>query len=363
MPATASRILINANIDSFTHQRGVARYFKEVTAGIIATFGNQTVVLSPEAGDYAPARHIRSINFRGSRRFRIRDVYASLVAAHEKVNVVFNPYYGRLWTLAPSIFTVYDMIPELLPHYATPGTHLFVAEKKRCFERADVLVAISHSTARDIVACYPHLAAKKIVVTQLGVDQSFFRQDAPSSPINRNPYLLFVGNRDRYKNFLRFVTAFGQSGVARQTDLLVVSPLGAGFTPQELDLINTYNLTSAVQLITSPSDEALRDYYAGAMALFYPSEYEGFGLPILEAMASGTLVATSNVSSMPEIGGDAAFYFDPYNTDSMVNCMQQIIDLPTKQRSERIEQGMAWAKTFTWDRCRAQTVAILRSFA
>jgi glycosyltransferase involved in cell wall biosynthesis len=164
----AARILINANIDSFARQRGVARYYKEVTAGLIAAFGDQTIVLSPEAGNYAPARHIRSVSFRGSRRFRIRDAFASLIAAYENVDVVFNPYYGRLWTTAPSIFTVYDMISELLPHHANRGTRLFVAEKKRCFEQADVLVAISHSTAQDIVTCYPLLTSAKIVVTQLG---------------------------------------------------------------------------------------------------------------------------------------------------------------------------------------------------
>lgn len=353
------RILINANIDSFARQRGVARYFKEMAAGIITAYGDRTVVLAPETGDYAPARYIRSVSFRGSRRFRIRDAFASLIAIYENIDVVFNPYYGRLWTAVPSIFTVYDMISELLPHHANRGTHLFVAEKKRCFEYADVLVAISHSTAQDIVTCYPHLASTKIVVTQLGVDQIFFLDKSLPVAIPQKPYFIYVGNRAGYKNFLRLLVAFGQSGLAKQVDLWIIAPQGSGFSPKELELINQYHLASAVKLIPAVNDESLRDYYAGALALLYPSEYEGFGLPILEAMASGTLVATSNVSSMPEIGGETAFYFDPLNIDSMANCMQKVVDLSTQQREECITRGIAWAKTFTWDRCREQTINVI----
>lgn len=356
----ASRILINANIDSFARQRGVARYFREVTAGIIDAFGDQTLVLAPEAGDYAPAQYIRSVSFRGSRRFRIRDALASLIAAYENIDVVFNPYYGRLWTTASSIFTVYDMISELLPQHANRGTHLFVAEKKRSLQQAEVLLAISHATAQDILTCYPHLTSTKIVVTRLGVDQIFFLGGISPVANQQKPYFIYVGNRGGHKNFLRLLTAFGRSGLAKQIDLWVISPQGAVFSPKELELISQFRLSPAIKLISAESDEALRDYYAGALALVYPSEYEGFGLPILEAMASGTLVVTSNVSSMPEIGGEVAFYFDPLNTDSMVNCMQQVVNLSAQQRQESVTRGIARARTFTWDRCRQQTVDVIK---
>jgi glycosyltransferase involved in cell wall biosynthesis len=355
-------IFLNDNISVHAYQRGVSRYFNEISAEIIAQFGEKTVILSSQAKNFSPAKHLQPIQFRGSRRLGFQDLLASVAAYRAQATLFYSSYYGNAWTKAPQIFTVYDLIPELFPQYYPNGGR-FIAEKKRCFERADLLIAISESTAKDIVRCYPHINPEKISVTHLGVDPSFFRNSKPQNIQQYGrPFLLYVGHRTGYKNFRRLLLAFGQSGLAQTFNLRVISPANGDFNPEEVECIKQYRLEDNIELIISASEETLRDSYTQAVALIYPSEYEGFGLPILEAMASGAIVATANVSSMPEIGGKAVFYFDPYSVESIVECLRMIVVLPSQQRQEHIRLGLAQAKVFTWARCRQQTLELFSRF-
>jgi glycosyltransferase involved in cell wall biosynthesis len=170
-----------------------------------------------------------------------------------------------------------------------------------------------------------------------------------------------VGHRKLHKNFGRLLTAYHRSGLAKDFDLRVVSP--GGFEPEESRQIHDLHLEGSVGFYPAVGDTALREQYSQATALVYPSEYEGFGLPILEAMASGVLVATSNAASMPEVGGGAAIYFDPCDPESIAEGLRQVACLPAEQRAERIEQGIARARTFTWARCQRQTLQALRRLA
>jgi len=342
-------------------QRGVARYFRQVIDGLITHFGQQVTIFSAQARDYGSARHIRAIpRFRGSGRlmiYKANEHLAAWYAERERAAVFYSPYFGNAQTKAAPAFTVYDMIFELYPQHFPDAviTQSFILEKKRCFERAALLLAISQSTARDITACYPKIDSSKIVTTLLGVDDFFFAADRQPS-CNQKPYLLYVGDRGGYKNFRRLLQAFGQSGLAKDFDLRVISPGPAGFGVDEVELLQCYHLENSVHLQLAVSDTSLRDSYAGATVFVYPSEYEGFGLPLLEAMASGTVVTTSNTSSMPEIGGDVAFYFDPFSVESIAGCLWRSVNLTSDERCLRIAQGIDRAHTFTWAHCLRQTV-------
>jgi glycosyltransferase involved in cell wall biosynthesis len=352
-----SVILFNDNLISPGAQRGIARYLKHIVDGAVADLGPRAIVCSSQSRDYGEVRHLYSPRFRGSWRIGLQDKFTTVVAAIARPSVIYNAYYGRVETRTRQVFTVYDMMHELF----APATHPFIAQKRRCLQRASALLAISRHTAQDIQRIYPDIDTAKITITPLGVDRLFFeRPYQPRAPVNK-PYFLYVGHRTPYKNFSRLLIAFGQSKLSAHFDLRVISPGGASFTPVEVESIHQHGLQGSVQLLQAPSDISLRDAYAAAWAFVYPSTYEGFGLPILEAMASGTLVATANISSMPEVGGDIAFYFDPLFPESIAATLRQVANYTLEQRAQRIAMGIEHARTYTWERCQQQTLNVLRS--
>jgi glycosyltransferase involved in cell wall biosynthesis len=351
-------ILFNDNIISIRAQRGIARYFGEIVAGAGRLLGADAAVCSPESWRYGGARHIPSLRFKGSWRIGLQDKIAATASAFLRPAVIFNAYYGDVPSRAAQAYTVYDMLHEL----TAPPDHPFIAQKRRCLYRAAALFPISYHSANDLVRCYPDLDRAKIHPIPLGVDASFFAPAGARPFAAGKPYFLYVGHRTPYKNFMRLLEAFGQAGLARAFDLRVISPVGS-FTDEERACMAQYDMADSVSLTVSPSDDELRQAYAGACAFVYPSVYEGFGLPILEAFASRTLVCTSNVSSMPELGGEVALYFVPEAVDSIAACLLRVAAMTTEERRSRIESGVERARFFTWERCVTQTIDVLRCLA
>ncbi len=354
------------NADPKLSAGGVARYFRRVADGIIDHFGSEVVMCSSQRRHYGPAKYIYSPCFRGNWRAGFHDKVASIASCLVQPSVFFSPYYGNARTNAAQVFTVHDMIHELFPRYFSreiTWNRRFIEEKKNCLERASVLIAVSQNTAKDIVRCYPCVDPAKIVVIYHGVDDYFFQGQLVKTNGEEKPFFLYVGLRSPYKGFTRLLEAFGRSGLSRDFDLRVISSRGNGFSPQEATCISGYHLENNVRLTAAANESDLCTNYRHAAALVYPSEYEGFGLPILEAMASGTLVATSSISSMPEVGGDVALFFDPYETESIANCLIRVAHLSSEERREHIQRGIARARTFTWERCEQQTVDVLQKLA
>ena len=351
-------ILFNDNIVSIRAQRGIARYFGEIVAGAGRLLGPEAVISSPEPWRFGRARHVPSLRFKGSWRIGLQDKIAAAASWAFRPAVIFNAYYGHVHSRAAQAYTVYDMLHEL----TAPPDHPFIAQKRRCLYRAAALFPISYHSANDLVRFYPDLDRAKIHPIPLGVDASFFAPEGVRPAAAGKPYFLYVGHRTPYKNFMRLLEAFGQTNLARDFDLRVISP-GAAFTDEERTCLAKHGIADSVALRVSPSDDVLRQAYAGAYAFVYPSVYEGFGLPILEAFASRTLVCTSNVSSMPELGGAAALYFEPESVDSIAACLLRAAGMSAVERQTHIEEGVARARFFTWDRCVTQTIDVLRELA
>lgn len=349
-------ILLNDNLPTINF-RGMKRYFHELSVGIAAKFGQQLLVYSPDKPDLQDANYIKALCVGGQQPLRLNQVAVSALALLTQPDVVFSIYYNDVATRARQVFTVYDMIPERLPHYYDrnhSGNRKFIAQKQRCMARADLILSISQNTARDLVECYPALASKPIVVAPLGVDEFFLQTPAHFEQKSARPYFLYVGHRRNHKNFRRLLDAFARCEFRRAIELRVVSP--DAFAADELELIQSLGLQETVHIELAIDDDALRTHYAGAVALIYPSEYEGFGLPILEAMACGTLVATAACSSMPEVGGDVAFYFDPLDPDAMADVLTHVASVEPAHRQERIARGRTRAEAFSWDACRRRTI-------
>lgn len=354
MKSTSRKIFIHDNVVAPTGQRGVNRCYNAYAQALIDAFPDRVSIYSTRTTNPEGAKIIHPPSMWAwpktiSKKIaRFDNVYCTTMA-DLSAHVYYSPFYGNIHTKIPQVFSAHDMIYEKFPQYFPPSTAEIsehIQEKKACLERASRILCVSRATANDILEIYSHIPQENILVICNGVDDIFFRN---SEFVNKNkPYFLYVGNRDRYKNFLRFIDAFGKSGLKKSFDLHIVSPVQNEFTANEKEIIHRHGLADCIKVEFSISDSDLKKRYAGAWAFVFPSEYEGFGLPVIEALASGTLVLTSNTSSLPEVGGSAPLYFDPHSTDTMINALQLASQIPHSEREERMAIGKAWATQFTW---------------
>ena len=223
-------------------------------------------------------------------------------------------------------------------------------------QTCDVVFAISHFTKAEIVHFFS-IPPEKIIVTPLGVDQQWFAEADPSFQQQLTgryhihyPYILSVCTLEPRKNIRSLIKAYEMLRHKRHERIQLVLTGAIGWKNQPL-LADIRNSPFSADIITTGfvSDQDLRGLYKNALAFAYPSLIEGFGLPILEAMACGAPVITSNTSSMPEVAGDCAVYCNPYEVDSIYEAIRTIID--NEQLREKIVQGgRQRAKTFTWER-------------
>jgi len=250
------------------------------------------------------------------------------------------------------VLTVYDMIHELFPDNF-PGDP--TAQRKRlAVEKADRIIAISEATKRDLTRILG-TPSEKIQVVYLA---NSLRSD-PDEPVRgRTPYFLYVGNRAGYKNFDLTLEAFGRSSSLNK-DFQFVCFGGPPLSAREQDRICTLGLQGRVAY-SSGSDAALASLYKHAAFFICPSLYEGFGLPVLEAMHYACPVLCANTSSLPEVAGDAAMFFDPHNLESIINAMQEVA-YSNEKRTALGQAGRVQEAKFSWDRCARETVGSYRT--
>ena len=273
------------------------------------------------------------------------------------------PYpLSRLPWDGPTVVTVVDMIHERFPQYLSDYAE-FHERKRRCIERADKVIAISESTKRDIIE-YLHIPEHKIAVTYLAASRVF--REVPQDECQRTkdrlgigkPFILYVGTRGGYKNFRTLLEAYCLW--KKRTDFHLICVGGEnGWLKEEEEIINKSGLVDSLRLLNASSDDELRTLYSCSYVFVYPSLYEGFGIPPLEAMACGTPVIVSNTSSIPEVVGDAGLYFQPSSVDDLIHALDRIVDDSTL-RSELVTRGLDRSKMFAWDKTALQTYRIYR---
>lgn len=274
-------------------------------------------------------------------------------------DIIHETYYSALPTLktnAVRVTTVYDMIHELFADQFSPRDKS-TQWKKATFERVDHIISISHSTKRDLIELFG-VDEQKITVVHLGVDLTAFQNKPASLSGFDKPFVLYVGGRGGYKNFSGLLKALAASSKLKN-ELDVVAFGGGAFNAAEQQLINQLGFKDSQVRQTGGSDDVLAALYHQAVVFVYPSLYEGFGLPPLEAMAAGCPVVSSNTSSMPEVIGEAGEYFNPNNLDEMRNVIEKVV-FSDSLKSELITLGYKNIEKFTWQKCASETLSVYK---
>ncbi|WP_341842317.1 glycosyltransferase family 1 protein [Chitinophaga caseinilytica] len=264
----------------------------------------------------------------------------------------YDPYFlTRL--KKPFVITVHDMIHELFPEFFSPHDHN-IPFKRATITKADHIIAISESTKNDLQRVF-NIPDHKISVVYHGYQEAH----VPADPAFKPPfpeYLLFVGDRAGYKNFARFVQAV--QPLLDRYDINLICAGGGDFGVAEKELLIRAGIEHRAKQI-SATEAQLNALYQGALAFVYPSLYEGFGLPILEAFRNNCPIVSSNTSCFHEVGGDAVAYFDPYQVEDMTQAIDSVIN--SRDRSGELRaKGLVQLDKFPMQVCMDKTLEVYR---
>jgi glycosyltransferase involved in cell wall biosynthesis len=273
----------------------------------------------------------------------------------------FDPYFLDYLHNKPFVLTVYDLIYELFPEYFL-HSRKFLKGKSLLIQKAEKIIAISESTKTDLMKFYA-LPSEKIKVIYLANSlKQDIRLPLKSIADLKLPerYLLYVGNRGLYKNFLFFVESIAPF-LSQDNTLSVLCAGGNDFTRTEKQMFRSWGIERKLHY-SSVNDALLTSLYANALAFVFPSLYEGFGIPILEAFACNCPVLISNTSSLPEIAGGACLSFDPKDKISILDAVKQMLSNEFL-RTEFRKKGKERVKFFSWEHTAEETKRIYESIA
>jgi glycosyltransferase involved in cell wall biosynthesis len=259
-------------------------------------------------------------------------------------DLFFSPGYNTpLSCPAPFVFTIHDLSHVYCPENSNPAIRFYYATVlKRACHRARNILTVSEFTRKQIVE-WSGVPEEKVFNVGCGVDPAYSPEgDSYELPF---PYLLCVSNRKKHKNEFRVVEAFANSGLALEMRLVFTG----NPTSALREYIEQQHVTARVHFVGAVPEAKLPSLYRGAHALLFPSLYEGFGLPLLEAMACGTPVVTSNVTAMPEVAGGAALLVEPTSVEEISEAMKRVVS-DSSLRQQLCEKGLARAAQFSWNK-------------
>lgn len=348
------RIAARAEYSVYLYKRGEPFYF--------ASDGNVTVLSAPQypisSDDSKYWEIVRRA--RNSLSFRSESMKLSLLG----IDLIHCTFFSTVRIKAPVVLTVYDLIYEKMPELY-PSEDQFRRIRGEAVHSAAHIICISESTRRDLISIYG-IAQERTSVVYLGSSLSTRTEVASARSISKErdelsfrkqPFVLYVGAFWPHKNVLRLFEAFASWRFMDEV-MLVCAGGDQRWTRRETDALDCLGIRDRVHILGDISDADLATLYRNAECLIYPSLYEGFGLPIVEAMAHGCVVASSNTSSMPEVAGDCAIYFDPYDIEAIRDAMTRVMQLTAAERQQLISAGSRRAAEFTWERTAAETCDI-----
>jgi glycosyltransferase involved in cell wall biosynthesis len=295
-----------------------------------------------------------------AQQWRVRSILRGLSAT-----LYHSPYYLMPYRPGvPAVFTCHDLIPLIFQQYYTaPQRLIYRLTHWLALRTARLTIAVSQSTKDDLQRFF-HVASDRIIVVPEGVDAHF--QPPSHAAIDRvrqqyalpARYVLYFGSNKPHKNVPRLVEAFAKLGMKDQA--LVIAGHWDARYPEAKQATERLGLKNTVRFIGPVQDADLPALYGGAALFVFPSEYEGFGLPVLEAMACGAPVVCGNRSSLPEVAGDAALLCDPQDVESLAHTIEQALT----DRDLRVtlqQRGLARAAQFSWEQTAQHTLKVYRS--
>jgi glycosyltransferase involved in cell wall biosynthesis len=362
------RILYDHQAFSLQSTGGISRYYHELLrhlAELDSCKPEIAIGIQRNGFDFRGLPGVKTWSFHGFRslasgktRYILNELLSTaLFSCCGEFDVYHPTLYGHVRTARwkKMVITHHDCAYERYPALFN-RVEMIKHLRARQFQMADAIICPSESTRRDLHEFYDVPASKTFVVHH-GVTRMQRDPNRRSEFVCERPFLLYVGSRASYKNFPALLNGFAAAGLKSEFNIVVVG--GGETTDVELALIVETGLAERVQFVPRVSDALLAEIYTQARLLVCPSLYEGFGLPPLEAMSFACPVLAANNSSLPEICGDAAFYFQTGDLDSFVSSLQ-IACFDESQRATKKENGKRLVTSYSWQKCAASTLAIYK---
>jgi len=363
------KIVYDHQIFSLQNTGGASRYYYELLRYLSTVPEVQTEVFVGFSGLVYPLQNLPPLNTNvkrfpgvlppGTPRYAINELMGNLVAILNRTSDIYHSTHCRFMPFVRArrlLVTHQDCTYERYPIFSHTKTVL--SARKKVFKQADAIICISEATRKDLLDFYNVDPAKTRVI-HLGVTDLPRSQVAARElrALMRRQYLLYVGRRAYHKNFIAFLRAFRDVQLHEDFDLLTLG--GGDFNQEEAALVRALGLADSVVSVPIASDSLLAEAYAAARVFVYPSLWEGFGIPPLEAMRAGCPVVACRAGAIPEVCLDAAFYFEPDDKTSL-NAILLRATNDEEARKRAIDRGREIAAKYPWEKCGAQTLAFYR---
>lgn len=362
------KILYDHQIFTLQRYGGISRYFyelfwkfssmDEIDIDVSLLFSNNYYISSKEIVKHR--NFFLNQNFKGKNRLMniFNNINSISYLRRQNFNIFhptyYSPYFLKYLGKKPFVITVHDMIHEKFKNMF-PKNDKTTQYKKILVNKASKIIAISQNTKNDLIDVF-NVKSEKIEVVYLG--NSLMPKNIKTNIEIPQKYILFVGSRRAYKNFDLFLESVVKI-FKKNKNLYLLCAGGGSFNEYEKKMFEKLGIKNQV-IQFNFDDDTLAYIYKNAILFVFPSLYEGFGIPILEAFACNCPVVCSNTSSLPEVGGEAAYYFDPYNKDSIKSSIERVF-FDDELRNKMIQKGKNRLKMFSWENTALKTKKIYES--
>ena len=327
---------------------GISSYWSALISRLLRDHVDVCFTENPNDNLSRAALHIPSnLIFPSSSRRILIDRFKTITLPNQVEPFIFHSSYSRSTSnrKAKSVVTVHDFVHE--KYYGGLRRYLHLTQKNKAIRNADKIITVSENTKNDLLHYHPYLDESNIHVIYNGVSDDFFRIEEKVSPLR--PYFVFIGSRAYYKNF-KFTADLLRA--LRDFDLYII---GRALAPSEAKMLNE-KIPGRWKIFTNIENKALNIVYNQAFALIYPSSYEGFGIPLLEVMKTGTPFVALRQSSIPEVAGAAGILVD----DLDINAFKQAVLSISGNEEILATKGLIQSAQFSWERCYQETLNLYK---